>query len=146
MLFLKIILGLFILLELSNSFVMFLMPDSKYVHGMGMFPAWAKAKAAEDAGAYRLMKYLVTWVGASKLLLSTLLIVILVWGGDQLITITGFALVIFMSPFYVGLFPAMKKIDEAKEVEPEGFSKQLAFTITMIISLLLIGSILTIIK
>jgi fatty acid desaturase len=132
----------FLLLEISNAFVLFFTPDSKQVHGMGMFPAWEKSKS--DPDIHKLMRYLTIWVAGSKLILVALLIVLLVWGNQQLIIIAGFAMVISMLPFYFGLFPAMKKIDENNQVDPKGFSMRLGFTITVLILALLIGSILAI--
>ena len=130
----------FLLLEISNVFVLFFRPDSRQVHGMGMFPAWEKLKS--DPDIHNLMRYLTIWVAGSKLILVALFIVMLIWGDKQLITIAGFALVISMLPFYFGLFPAMKKIDKSDQVVPKGFSMRLGFTITVLILALLIGSIL----
>jgi len=140
MTFLSIVVVGFLLLEASNVFILFFMPDSRQVHGMGMFPAWEKSK--DDPDIHNLMKYLATWVAGSKLILIALLIVILIWGDKRLFTYAGFAMVISMLPFYFGLFPAMKKIDESGQVEPSGFSLRLAFTITVLILALLIGSIM----
>ena len=130
----------FLLLEISNVFVLFFRPDSRQVHGMGMFPAWETSKNNPDI--HNLMRYLTIWVAGSKLILVALLTVMLIWGDKQLITIAGFALVISMLPFYFGLFPAMKKIDKSDQVVPKGFSMRLGFTITVLILALLIGSIL----
>ena len=141
MTFLTIVIFAFLLLEIANAYILFFKPDSRQVHGMGMFPAWEKSK--NDPAIHNLMKYLITWVAGSKLILATLLIVILIWGDQQLVSIAGFALVISMSPFYFGLFPAMKKIDDNDQVLPKGFSLHLGFTITMLILMLLIGSIIT---
>ena len=130
----------FLLLEISNVFVLFFRPDSRQVHGMGMFPAWEKLKS--DPDIHNLMRYLTIWVAGSKLILVALFIVMLIGGDKQLITIAGFALVISMLPFYFGLFPAIKKIDKNDQVVPKGFSMRLGFTITVLILALLIGSIL----
>ena len=132
----------FLLLEISNVFVLFFKPNSRQVHGLGMFPAWEKSKT--DPDIHNLMKYLATWVAGSKLILIALLIVILVWGDRQLVIITGFALAFSMLPFYFGLFPAMKKIDQNSQVDPKGFSMRLGFTITVLILALLIGSVLAV--
>lgn len=140
MTFLIIVMIGFLLLEISNVFVLFFRPDSRQVHGMGMFPAWEKSKS--DPGIYNLMRYLTIWVAGSKLILVALFIVMLIGGDKQLIAIAGFALVISMLPFYFGLFPAMKKIDKSDQVVPKGFSMRLGFTITVLILALLIGSIL----
>ena len=142
MTFLTIVITGFLLLEISNAFILFFRPDSRQVHGMGMFPAWEKSKS--DPDVHNLMRYLTIWVAGSKLILVALLIVMLVWGNKQLITLAGFALVISMLPFYFGLFPAMKKIDENNQVDPKGFSMRLGFTITILILALLIGSLMTI--
>ena len=139
MTFLIVVVIGFLLLEISNVFVLFFTPNSRQVHGMGMFPAWEKSKS--DPDVHNLMRYLTLWVAGSKLILIALLIVILVWGGKQLTLIVGFALAVSMLPFYWGLFPAMKKIDERNQVEPQGFSMRLGFTITVLILALFIGSI-----
>jgi hypothetical protein len=140
MIFLIIVIIGFLLLEISNVIVLFFIPDSRQVHGMGMFPAWEKSKS--DPDVHNLMRYLTIWVAGSKLIIVALLIVLLIWGNKQLITLAGFALVISMSPFYFGLFPAMQKIDKNNQVDPKGFSVRLGFTITVLILALLIGSIL----
>ena len=139
---LTIVITGFLLLEISNAFILFFRPDSRQVHGMGMFPAWEKSKS--DPDVHNLMRYLTIWVAGSKLIIIALLIVLLIWGNKQLITLTGFALVISMSPFYFGLFPAMQKIDKNNQVDPKGFSMRLGFTITILLLALLIGSIMTI--
>lgn len=140
MTFLIVVMIGFLLLEISNVFVLFFKPDSRQVHGMGMFPAWEKSKS--DPDIYNLMHYLTIWVAGSKLILIALLVVILIWGSQQLATIAGFALVLSMLPFYWGLSPAMKRIDERDQVDPRGFSTRLGFTITMLILALMVGSIL----
>ena len=140
MIFLTIVMIAFLMLEISNVVVLFFKPDSKQVHGMGMFPAWEKAKS--DPDVHNLMRYLTIWVAGSKLILIALVVVILVWRDRQLITVAGFALAFSMLPFYWGLFPAMKKIDQNNQVEPQGFSMRLGFTITVLILALLIGSVL----
>ena len=142
MTFLTIVVIGFLLLEISNVFILFFMPDSRFVHGMGMFPAWEKSKAHPDI--HNLMKYLVIWVAGSKLVLIGLLILVLVWGDARLLTFAGFALALSMLPFYVGLFPAMRTIDNADGVEPKGFSARLAFSITSLILALLIASIVAV--
>jgi hypothetical protein len=78
MTFLIIVIIGFLLLEISNVIVLFFIPDSKQVHGMGMFPAWEKSKS--DSDIYNLMRCLTIWVAGSKLILVALLIVILIWG------------------------------------------------------------------
>jgi hypothetical protein len=142
MTFLTVVILGFLLLEVSNVFVLFFKPDSKQVHGMGMFPAWEKSK--QDPDVHNLMRYLVIWVAGSKLILIALLIVILVWGDERLLIIAGFALALSMFPFYFGLFPAMKKIDENDQVDPKGFSMRLGFTITALILALLTGAVIAI--
>ncbi len=142
MTFLIIVMIGFLLLEISNAFVLFFIPDSKQVHGMGMFPAWEKSKS--DPDIHNLMRYLTIWVAGSKLIIIALLIVILAQGNKQLVTIAGFTMVVSMLPFYFGLFPTMKKIDDNDQVDPKGFSMRLGFTITALILALLIGSILVI--
>lgn len=136
-----IIIG-FLLLEISNVIVLFFIPASMQVHGIWMFPAWEKSKCNPDV--HNLMRYLTIWVARSKLKLVALLIVMLIWGNQQLIILARFALVLSMVPFYFGLFPAMKKIDENDQFVPEGFSMRLGFTITVLLLALLIGSILAI--
>ena len=60
MTFLIIVIVAFLFLEISNMFVLFFSPDSKQVHGMGMFPAWEKSKS--DPDVHNLMRYLTIWV------------------------------------------------------------------------------------
>jgi len=142
MTFLIVVMIGFLLLETSNVFVLFFVPDSRQVHGMGMFPAWEKSKS--DPDVHNLMRYLTIWVAGSKLILVALLIAILVWGGKQLLPIAGFSMALSMLPFYFGLFPTMKKIDGNDQVCPKGFSMHLGFTITVLILALLIGSVMAI--
>jgi hypothetical protein len=142
MTFLIVVMVGFLMLEISNVFVLLFTPNSRQVHGMGMFPAWEKSKS--DPDVHNLMRYLSIWVAGSKLILIALLSVILIWGGKQLTMIAGFALFVSMLPFYFGLFPTMKRIDGRDQVEPKGFSMRLGFTITVLILALLTGSILAV--
>ena len=107
-----------------------------------MFPAWEKSKYNPDV--HNLMRYLTIWVVGSKLILVAHLIVMLIWGNQQLIILAGFALVLSMLPYYFGLFPAMKKIDENDQFVPKAYSMRLGFAITVLRFALLIGSTLSI--
>lgn len=140
MTFLTIAMSAFLLLEISNVFVLFFAPDSPQVHGMGMFPVWEKIK--KDVNMYNLVRYFTFWVAGSKLILIVLLVIVLVMGTPMMKVIAGYVTGLSMLPFYWGLFPTMKKIDENDQVEPKGFAMRLGFTITMFILMFLIGSTL----
>ena len=64
-------------------------------------------------------KYLVNWVAGTKLIFLMLLIVILVIADDRGLFYTGVAMIISVSSFFWRLFPLVRKMDRADQVDPK---------------------------
>ncbi len=67
----KIVIVVFILLELSNVLALYFAPGSKMANAVGVFSAWEKSK--QDAEIHDFVKYLVYWVAGAKLIFLLLL-------------------------------------------------------------------------
>jgi heme/copper-type cytochrome/quinol oxidase subunit 4 len=141
MIILNVALGLFILLELMNVIALYFNPTLKQANGVGVFKAWEKSK--KDSETHNLMKYLVYWVAATKFIFLALLIVILLFG-DPLMKLVGtIALILSISLFYWRMYPLIKEMDLKNELTPKGYSKQLGFMISIIITILTFALIAT---
>jgi len=127
MIWLKIAIGLFVILEIGNIMILYFMPDSKLANAMGYFKAWEKSKSDPDVHA--MVKYLVNWVAGSKLIFILLLIVFLVRGDTQTLPFVGGAMTLSIATFFWRLFPGMKDMDQKGQIAPKGYSRTLLLMI-----------------
>jgi hypothetical protein len=123
MTFLKIVIGVFVLLEVGNVVILYFMPDSKLANAMGYFKAWEQSKS--DPQVHEMAKYLVNWVAGTKMIFILLLIIFLIRGDAQTLPIVGAAMVLSISSFFWRLFPSIKAMDEKDQIEPKGYSRTL---------------------
>ena len=138
MIWLKIAITLFVMLEIGNIMILYFMPDSKLANAMGYFKAWEKSK--NDPDVHAMVKYLVNWVAGTKLIFILLLIVFLVWGDDKTLPFVGVAMTLSIATFFFRLFPIMKDMDQKGQVDPKGYSKTLRW---MILGMILVFSAAT---
>lgn len=124
---LKIVMCLFILLELSNVLMLYFTPGTKRGNGVGVFSAWEKSK--KDNEIHELMRYLVYWVAGTKLIFIALIIVIMIFGDWRTQLFATIALVLSILSFYWKLFPIIKKMDKNDQIDPKGYSKTLGIMI-----------------
>ena len=74
MTFAKLVVILFMLLELSNVLALYFAPGSKYANAVGVFTAWEASK--RDPEIHDFVRYLVYWVAGAKLIFLLLLAII----------------------------------------------------------------------
>ena len=138
MIWIKIAIIAFIILEMGNIMMMYFLPDSKMGNGVGVFKAWEKSKT--DPEIYNFAKYMVNWVAGTKVIFILLLIVFLVWGDDKTLPFVGVAMTLSIATFFFRLFPIMKDMDQKGQVDPKGYSKTLRW---MILGMILVFSAAT---
>lgn len=117
----------FLILECLNVMLLYFDPGSKRGNGVGVFKAWEKSK--QDPEIHAFVKYLVNWVAGTKLIFIALLIVIMVTGTRTTQIFAVAALILSILTFYWRLYPMIKAMDEAGEIEPTGYSKTLGIMI-----------------
>ena len=117
----------FLVLEATNVATLYFYPESKYSNGVGVFKAWEKSKS--DPEIHNFVKYLVNWVAGTKLIFILLLIVILYEADNQILTLTGIALVISIASFFWRLSPLIRKMDREGQISPKNYSAILAWMI-----------------
>ena len=138
MIWIKIAIIAFIILETGNIMMMYFLPDSKMGNGVGVFKAWEKSKI--DPEIHNFTKYMVNWVAGTKVIFILLLIVFLVWGDDKILPFVGVAMTLSIATFFFRLFPIMKDMDQKGQVDPKGYSKTLKW---MILGMILVFSATT---
>jgi len=138
MIWIKIAIIAFIILEMGNIMMMYFLPDSKMGNGVGVFKAWEKSKT--DPEIHNFAKYMVNWVAGTKVIFILLLIVFLVWGDDKTLPFVGVAMTLSIATFFFRLFPIMKDMDQEGQVDPKGYSKTLRW---MILGMILVFSAAT---
>ena len=126
----------FMLLELSNIFMLYFKKDATRANGVGVFKAWEKSKA--DPQVNDLVKYLINWVAGTKIFFISMLAVIMIFGSPDLHPWVLLAMVFSIATFYVGLFPLARKMDSEDMLIPKGYSKTLTGMITILILVFLI--------
>lgn len=127
MIWLKVAIGIFMVLEIGNITILYFMPDTKLANAMGYFKAWEKSK--RDSDVHALAKYLVNWVAGTKLIFIMLLGILLFTGDQKVLAITAAAMIVSISSFYWRLFPAIRKMDQNGEIDPENYSTTLGWMI-----------------
>ncbi len=137
---LQIVIALFVLLELSNIVALYFVPGSKKANAVGVFAAWEKSKQYPDIHAF--IQYLVFWVAGSKLIFILLLLVILFFGDPQLQRISLVALALATTTFFWRLFPLIRKMDQAGEIDPKQYSTMLGVMIFVMIVVFLGAALL----
>lgn len=140
----KIVITLFVILETGNILMLYFSPDSNMGNGMGAFKAWMKSK--EDSEFHDLASYLVNWVAGTKLIFIGLLVVLLFTADQPALLITAGVMALAISSFYWRLFPQIRKMDRAGQIEPAGYSKTLGWMILAFIGLFLAAILLTLLS
>lgn len=139
---LKVVTIGFLILEATNVIALYFAPGTKYANGMGIFKAWEKSKQEPDI--HHLISYLVNWVAGTKLIFILLLIVILTTADEQQLIWTGVAMVISIASFYWRLFPLIRKMDRAHEIEPANYSRTLGWMIFVFVAAFLVATIVVV--
>jgi hypothetical protein len=123
----KVVIFVFMLLELSNVLALYFAPGSKYANAVGVFTAWEKSKQYPEIHDF--VKYLVYWVAGAKLIFLLLLAVIVIFADIDTQRLSLIALAIATLSFYWRLFPLIRKMDRKGQIEPKNYSITLGIMI-----------------
>ena len=141
---LVIILMIFIGMELANVLSLYFNHDTKMFNGIGVFKAYEKSK--EDPEVHDLVKYLIFWVAGTKLIFISLIVVIIIFADPITQGYAALALIISISTFYYKLFPLVRRMDKADQIDPKGYSKVLGIMILCMMAVIFIGFLITILQ
>ncbi len=133
----KTVILIFISLELANVTALYFAPGSKLANAVGIFKAWEKSKKHPDIHDF--IKYLVNWVAGAKLIFLLLLAVIVLYADIDTQRMSLLALAIATASFYWRLFPLIKKMDKAGEIDPPKYSTILGVMIFVFIAVFLVA-------
>ena len=136
----KIVILIFISLELANVTALYFAPGSKMANAVGIFTAWEKSKQYPEIHDF--VKYLVNWVAGAKLIFLLLLAVIVIYADVNTQRMSLIALAIATVSFYWRLFPLIKKMDKKGEIDPKNYSVVLGIMIFVFIAVFLIAIII----
>lgn len=139
MMFVKIVILIFSLLELSNVLALYFTPGSKYANAVGVFAAWEKSKQYSDI--HDLLKYLVYWVAGAKLIFILLLIVVVIFADINIQRLSLVALSIATLSFYWRLFPMIRKMDQNGQIKPKNYSIVLGIMIFIFIAIFMSAAV-----
>ena len=131
----QIVIGVFIVLELTNVISLYFNPETKKGNSIGVFKAWEKSK--NDPEIHHFVKYLVNWIAGTKLIFIFLLVVILLTANQATLNLTLIALVLSITSFFWRLFPLIKQMDNNNEIQPKNYSTTLFLMILAIIIVML---------
>lgn len=140
MTFAKIVILVFMLLELSNVLALYFAPGSKYANAVGIFTAWEKSKQYPEIHDF--VRYLVYWVAGAKLIFLLLLAAIIVFSDLDSQRMSLLALAIATASFFWRLFPLIRKMDKNGQIEPENYSIILGVTIFIFIAAFVVAAII----
>lgn len=123
----KIVLLVFVVIELMNVITLYFKPDSKMGNGLGVFKAFSNLKCDDKTKA--LIMYLVNWVAGVKLIFISLIIVIVITGSETTQIWALIVMILSIASFFWRLYPSMKVMDSKGWLEPSGYSKSLFWMI-----------------
>jgi hypothetical protein len=138
--FAKIVILVFMLLELSNVFALYFAPGSKNANAVGVFTAWEKSKQYPEIHDF--IRYLVYWVAGAKLIFLFLLAVIVVFSDFDSLRLSLIALSVATASFFWKLFPLIRKMDEAGQIKPKNYSIVLGVMIFLFVAVFLTAVII----
>jgi hypothetical protein len=121
----------FVVIETLNIGILYFRPGSRLGNGIGVFNAYWRSEA--DPDTHELVRYLVNWVAGTKLIFVALLVVILVTGSQATKAYAVVALILSILSFFWRLFPAIVRLDRAKQLTPRGYSRTLGIMIACFI-------------
>lgn len=136
----KIVLFVFILLELSNVVALYFFPGSKRANAVGVFSAWEKSKQYPEI--HDLLRYLVYWVAGVKLIFLFLLGLIVAFADLNLQRWSLEALGLATITFFWRMFPLAKKMDDEGRIQPKNYSLVLGGMILAMIVLFVAAALI----
>jgi len=136
----KIVVLVFILIELSNVLALYFFPGSKKANAVGVFSAWEESKLHPQIHTF--IKYLVNWVAGVKLIVLFLLGTLLLYGDDNVQRMSLIAMAIATLSFYWALLPLIRKMDVDGQIRPQNYSIFLGIMITSIILLFILAALI----
>ena len=137
--FIKVVILIFVLLELSNVLALYFAPGTRYANAVGVFSAWEKSK--QDPEIHDFVKYLVYWVAGTKLIFLLLLVMIIIYADINTQRMSLIALIVATLSFYWRLFPLIRRMDKNGQIEPKNYSIVLGIMIFVFITVLAIAVI-----
>jgi len=130
--FAKVVIIVFMLLELSNVIALYFFPGSKMANAVGVFTAWEGSKLNPEIHDF--IKYLVYWVAGAKLVFLLLLAVIIFIGSEEIQRYSLIALGIATLSFYWRMSPLIRKMDNSGQIQPRNYSLMIRGMIFMLIA------------
>jgi hypothetical protein len=137
--FIKVVILIFVLLELSNVLALYFAPGTKYANAVGVFSAWEKSKQYPEIHDF--IKYLVYWVAGTKLIFLLLLVMIIIYADINTQRMSLIALIVATLSFYWRLFPLIRRMDKNGQIEPKNYSIVLGIMIFVFITVFAIAVI-----
>lgn len=126
----------FIVLEMTNVFILYFAPDLNKGNGVALFNHWEKSK--DDESAHQFASYMINWVAGTKLIFIFLLIVIVLTADEWTKLCSIAVLIVSIATYYWRLHPIIKKMDQKGEITPKGYSKTLGGMIAIFLSMFII--------
>jgi len=139
MMFIKVVILIFVLLELSNVLALYFAPGTRYANAVGVFSAWEKSK--QDPEIHDFVKYLVYWVAGTKLIFLLLLMMIIIYADINTQRMSLIALIVATLSFYWRLFTLIRRMDKNGQIEPKNYSIVLGIMIFVFITVFAIAVI-----
>lgn len=137
---LSIAILIFVILETSNIILLYFSPTSKKGNGVGVFNAYEKSKKDEEV--HLLVKYLINWVAGTKLIFVMLLVVIIIFGNNNVKIFSVIALILSILSFYLRLYPIIRNMDKKNQITPKGYSRTLGIMIAIFVMIFIISFII----
>ncbi len=123
----------FIILEITNIFILYFKPGFKYGNSLSVFKNYTKNLENDEINLFN--KYMANWVANTKVIFIALLIIIVILGNNDIKLVTSIVLIPCIFLYFIRLHPIIKQMDKNELLNQKGYSTTLA---SMIISFILL--------
>jgi hypothetical protein len=129
---LRVLVGVFLLLEAANVVALYLRPGSRRFNAVGVFDGWQASQS--DPDLHDFVRYLVFWVAGTKVIFIALWLVILATAEPRTQVLASAVMIPAIATFYWRLNPIARDLDRRGKLQPKGYSRTLAVMIAGILA------------
>ena len=137
---LRVLVGLFLLLETANVVALYVRPDTQRFNAVGVFVGWQDSRSDRDTHDF--VRYLVFWVAGTKLIFIALWLVILLTAGPVTQVAASAVMIPAIATYYWRLHPLARDLDRRGKLQPRGYSTTLAVMIAGMLGAFTVATLL----
>lgn len=137
---LRVLVGLFLLMESANVLALYVRPGSQRFNAVGVFAGWQHSQADPELRDF--VRYLVFWVAGTKIIFIALWLVILLTAAPDTQVAASAVMIPAIATYFWRLHPLARGMDRQGQMHPPGYSRALAMMIVGILGIFVAVTVL----